>query len=130
MPSVKDVGMAKRMRKELTSLGDKAGFHIRKWISNIPEVLEDISESDRASEMDLQKIELPTTKALGVLRSAKDDTFHFVYTLPSNEFKFTKRSVLKKTATVFDPLGFLAPFIIRAKLLLQQAWLKAIAWDD
>ena len=55
MPSVKDVGMAKRMKKKLTSLGDKAGFHIRKWISNIPEVLEDIPESDRASEIDLQK---------------------------------------------------------------------------
>ena len=130
MPSVKDVGTAKRMRKELTSLGDKAGFHIRKWISNIPEVLEDIPESDRASEIDLQKNELPTTKTLGVLWSAKDDTFYFVYTSPSSEFKFTKRNVLKKTATVFDPLGFLAPFIIRAKLLLQQAWLQAIAWDD
>ena len=31
---------------------------------------------------------------------------------------------------MFDSLGFLAPFIIRAKLLLQQAWLQAIAWDD
>ena len=105
MPSVKDVGTAKRMRKELTSLGDKAGFHIRKWISNIPEVLEGIPESDRASEIDLQKNELPTTKTLGVLWSEKDDTFYFVYTSPSSEFKFTKRKVLKKTATVFDPLG-------------------------
>ena len=106
MPSMKDVGTAKRMRKELASLGDKAGFHIRKWISNIPEVLEDIPESDRASEIDLQKNELPTTKTLGVLWSAKDDTFYFVYTSPSSEFKFTKRNVLKKTVTVFDPLGF------------------------
>ena len=104
--AVKDVETAKRMRKELTSLGDKAGFHIRKWISNIPEVLEHIPESDRASEIDLQKNELPTTKTPGVLWSAKDDTFYFVYTSPSSEFKFTKRNVLKKTATVFDPLGF------------------------
>ena len=103
------------MRKELMSLGDKAGFHIRKWISNIPEVLEDIRDSVRASEIDLQKNELRTTKTLGVLWSAKDDT---------------KRNVLKKTVTVFDPLGFLAPFVIHAKLLLQQVWLQAIAWDD
>ena len=130
MPSVKDVETAKNMRKELTTLGDKAGFHIRKWISSRPEVIEDIPENDRASEIDLQKNQLPTTKTLGVLWSTKDDTFFFVYSSPSSQFKFTKRNVLKKTATVFDPLGFISPFIIRAKLLIQQAWLETIAWDD
>ena len=130
MPSVKDVETAKNMRKELTTLGDKAGFHIRKWISSRPEVIEDIPENDRASEIDLQKNQLPTTKTLGVLWSTKDDTFFFVYSSPSSQFRFTKRNVLKKTATVFDPLGFISPFIIRAKLLIQQAWLETIAWDD
>jgi hypothetical protein len=121
------VETAKNMRKELTTLGDKAGFHIRKWISSRPDVIEDMPENDRASEIDLQKNQLPSTKTLG---ATKDDTFFFVYSSPSSQFKFTKRNVLKKTATVFDPLGFISPFIIRAKLLIQQAWLETIAWDD
>ena len=45
-------------------------------------------------------------------------------------FEFTKRNVLKKTATVYDPLGFLSPYIVRLKLLMQKAWLEAGTWDD
>ena len=31
---------------------------------------------------------------------------------------------------IYDPLGLLSPYIIRAKMLIQQAWLEAIEWDD
>lgn len=65
-PSVEDVEKAKKMRKKLTSLGDKAGFHIHKWISSRSEVIEEIPENDRASKIDLQRNELPTTKTLEV----------------------------------------------------------------
>ena len=33
-------------------------------------------------------------------------------------------------AKLFDPLGFLAPFIIRGKILLQQMWIKGLEWDE
>ena len=39
MPSAETVEKAKEMSQQLTALGDKAGFHIRKWISQRPEVL-------------------------------------------------------------------------------------------
>ena len=45
-------------------------------------------------------------------------------------FEFTKRTVLKKTATVYDPLGFLSPCKTTSKLLMQKAWLEVCAWDD
>ena len=63
-PTVDD---AKDTRKQLTELGDLAGFHIRKWISNEPDVIAEIAKGDLASEIDLEKRELPTTKTLGVL---------------------------------------------------------------
>jgi hypothetical protein len=34
------------------------------------------------------------------------------------------------TAMIYDPLGLLSPYIIRAKMLIQQAWLEAIELDD
>ena len=43
---------------------------------------------------------------------------------------YTKQNFLKKIATLFDPIGFLAPFIIRAKMLLQDMWTAGLKWDD
>ena len=31
---------------------------------------------------------------------------------------------------LFDPLGFLAPYVIRAKILLQEMWISGLDWDD
>ena len=37
---------------------------------------------------------------------------------------------LRRTAAVYDPLGFLSPYVIRSKLLIQKAWLEARDWDE
>ena len=130
MPSVENISKARDMRHQLTDLGDKANFHVRKWISNRREILKDIQERDRASEINLEKNELPVTKTLGVSWTVTNDQFLFHYTPPFQEFQYTKRNVLRSTATIFDPMGFLAPFVVRAKLLLQQAWVQALDWDE
>lgn len=128
MPSVPTIDIAKETRKQLTELGSLAGFHIRKWMSNQAEVLKDIPAEDRASAIDLDENKLSTTKTLGVLWTADEDTFSFKYSL-TPDIQLTKRNVLKKTATIYDPLGFLAPYVVRAKLLIQQAWIEAADWD-
>ena len=51
------VEAAKEMRQQLTEFGDKAGFHIRKWISQEPEVIMDIPEAYRATQVDLERSE-------------------------------------------------------------------------
>ena len=129
-PSAPTVDEAKETRRQLTELGDQAGFHTQKWVSNNVDVIADIKDEDRASEIDLEKRELPTTKTLGVLWSATDDKFFFRHSLQLDGFEFTKRNVLKKTATVYHPLGFLLPYIVSSKLLMQKAWLEAGTWDD
>ncbi|XP_068697224.1 uncharacterized protein [Montipora foliosa] len=91
--------------------------------------MKDIPEEDRISAIDLEKNSLPTAKTLGVLWNANKDTFSFNYSF-TPDMEFTERNLLKKTATIYDPLGFLAPYIVRAKLLIQQAWIEAADWDD
>ena len=45
-------------------------------------------------------------------------------------FQPTKRNYLKQIATLFDPLGMMSPFIIRAKVLMQEIWACSLDWDD
>ncbi|XP_015747380.1 PREDICTED: uncharacterized protein LOC107327142 [Acropora digitifera] len=130
MPCVKSVEEARLMRKEITELGDKAGFDVRKWISLGHEVIADIPDQERAAEIDLSKAELAGTKTLGVLWNAHKDKFSFQFSAPPDEFVHMKRSVLKKTATIFDPPGFLSPFTVRGKLLMQESWTKTVTWDE
>ena len=130
MPSVETVEAAKEVRQQLTELGDKAGFHICKWISQKPEVIMDIPEADRATKVDLEQREFPITKTLGVVWIVQEDKFSFSLVPPPEELVSTKRNVLKKTASIYDPFGFLTPFVVRAKMLIQEAWMEAIGWDE
>ena len=77
MPSTPTVDEEKETTKQPTESRDLVGFHIRKWIWNEPDVAADVDEGDRASEIDLERRELPKTTTLGVLWAAGDDRFSF-----------------------------------------------------
>ena len=42
----------------------------------------------------------------------------------------TKRKVLAKTASIFDPLGLLSPAVIAYKIFLQKLWQDKLQWDE
>ena len=86
MPSVETVEAAKEVQQQLTELGYKAGFHIRKWISQKPEVIMDIPEADRATKVDLEKREFPVTKTVGVARIVQEDKFSFSFVPPQKNW--------------------------------------------
>ena len=44
--------------------------------------------------------------------------------------KLTKRVILSRTAKLFDLLGWLAPVVIKAKILIQHLWQEEKGWDD
>jgi hypothetical protein len=41
-------------------------------------------------------------------------------------FVITKQTLLSKVAKLFDPLQLLAPYVIRAKMLQQEAWMLGL----
>ena len=50
--------------------------------------------------------------------------------LPWLKTVLTKRKFLSKISTLFDPLEFLTPFVVRANILMQEVWISGIDWDD
>ena len=44
--------------------------------------------------------------------------------------KSTKREFLKVIMSIFYPLGFLTPFTIESKLIMQSVWSSKIDWDE
>lgn len=115
---------------QLSALWKLAGMTTRKWLSNSEEVLCNIPCEDQATEVEIDGGQLYGTKTLGVLWLAQQDVFTFRFKPPKSDFVYTKRTVLQKVAALFDPLGFLAPYIIRAKILLQKLWASGADWDD
>ena len=131
MDSKKDNEEAIKLYEELSSMWASANMHARKWLSNSAEVIQRIPEEDRAAEIDLQSGEFPSVKALGVLWKAKEDYFTFKeQELEQPTTTHTKRSFLKKIAAIFDPLGFLAPYVVCGKMLLQEVWVTGLDWDE
>jgi len=43
--------------------------------------------------------------------------------------KVTKTTLLLDLNKVFDPLGFLAPVLIKGKIFIQQLWQLKLDWD-
>ena len=118
------------IQQQLAEMLNLAGFHLTKWISNEKEVIEQISESERAPSVKVvdENIVMPVERALGVSWDTNSDCF--VYEVVKRNMADTRRKMLSLIASLFDPIGFLAPFLVRAKILLQRMWQCGIAWDD
>ena len=42
----------------------------------------------------------------------------------------TKRSLLSIAWKIFDPVGLLTPFTVKAKILFQDLWQRELEWED
>ena len=78
--------------------------------------------------MDLDKELLPSDRALGVLWKVETDTFGF--DTNRKEKPDTRRGLLSITSSVYDPLGFVSPFVLKAKMIFQTLCRLKIGWDD
>jgi len=66
---------------------------------------------------------------LGLLWNSTTDKLIFCVQI-NQDTTPTKRSVLRASAFIYDPLGLLSPVIIQCKMFMQQLWQMKINCDD
>ena len=129
---LKSVGQedeAVKLARELIDLLALGGFKLTKWLSNSKKVVEALPESERAPQIkDLDFDKIPIERALGVRWNVSSDTFGFAIVIKDRPA--TRRGILSTVSSVYDPLGFVAPFILSAKLILQDLCRLKLDWDD
>ena len=67
-------------------------------------------------------------KVLGLTRFVKKDCLA-INSQIKDEHIVSKRKVLGKITSVYDPLGLSSPVTLRGKVFLQGLWNQKIAWD-
>ena len=115
--------------KELVSVLKMSGFRLTKFISNSDKILDvlpssEISTSPASKQFNSEDIQ----RALGIQWDIRHDEFTFSNIPRKGEA--TKRNILRILSSVFDPLGFLNPFTLTAKKLLQGLWKQKLGWDE
>ena len=134
----------------------EGGFNLRKWKTNSLKLQRAIAEpecvtksictssdnkEDYESYAKSNTMGLSTNtpldedifvKVLGMNWNTLDDEIIFSFTELynyANSLPLTKRSVLKVTAKIYDPMGFLSPLTVKMKILFQELCIEKTIWD-
>ena len=114
LKSVNDVATASMLQQEITSLLARGCFRLTKWSSSSQEVLSQIPNKELACPtLNLDLDNLPLERTLGMKWNTDSDCLCFSVCL--GQPVLTKRGVLSRVSSVFDPLGVLSPYLFLAK---------------
>jgi len=90
-------------------------MELKKWASNRPNILESIPTTDLPKSSIFEIDNKDSVKTLGLYWHPNEDGLGFNLKFALKHI-FTKRSILSTVARLFDPLGYMAPVIIAAKI--------------
>ncbi|XP_057700916.1 uncharacterized protein LOC130921262 [Corythoichthys intestinalis] len=128
VPTVKE---ASALIVEAQELCRKGGLRLHKFNTNNQEVLSCVHPADRTVKTDCFDLTLNPASvehALGVRWLMESDSFSFSISLKDRPY--TRRGILSVVASLYDPLGFVAPFVLSGKRILQEMCRRSIGWDD
>ena len=133
LESSRTIEEAARKAKDLVNLLSLGSFELTKFVSNVRTIPPQVETN---STTPTETKEIPSTEesspVLGLKWSHSSDTLVVSRgTNPEIKAKVTQRIVLKLVSSVYDPIGLVAPYTVKARLLLKDIWrLSGQQWDD
>ena len=121
---------ALQVRNQLIAALNSAKLPLDQWAANHEMLLSDLHTNQ--GHQDVSFSEQEAVSALGLQWQAKEDFYIFKISKYSSDCSnpSTKRQILSDIAKLFDPIGWLSPVIIQAKILIQDLWKMKAGWDD
>ena len=111
---------------QMFALFNLGGFPTHKWVSNDPKILAAAKIPDEVkSDKKIQKF-------LGLTWDTEKDEICYSYNhvLKFSGEKSTKRKMLSELSSVYDVLGMVSPWTMKAKILFQKLWsFPDLGWD-
>ena len=151
--SVPDKESAMKLMGEINMILDEGGFKIKEWIysgDHNQQTLKQNKDQHAVQILTGAKLdESATEKVLGIIWDPKEDKLLCKASLNFDKkqyrsktirptvaevipLKLMKRQILSQVNTIYDPLGLLSPFTVRAKIMLRKFWAlhSKLGWGD
>lgn len=120
-----------KLQNDIIQVMGYGKFNMRKWLSNSKEILENVPIENRQDPATLIELSDNSVKTLGVYWNPLEDSFEFKIRSCSTKKNLTKRELLSDISQLFDPIGWLAPCTVMAKIFMQSLWMiKNLEWDS
>ena len=113
---------AVKFYKESNELLESAGFRLRSWASNDTKI-------NAAATQDNVQHETTTAPLLGMKWDTVNDQLLYKE-IDESDNTPTKRSVIRHVSRIYDPLRYLSPVLIQAKVFMQDLWKRKLEWDE
>ncbi|XP_057380930.1 uncharacterized protein LOC130703485 [Daphnia carinata] len=114
---------------QLTRALRAGGFPLTLWATSNDVVRKAIpGQRKEGASVNMDLDEDPIERTLGLVWDFRRDVF--LLGAKAEPGGRTKRDLLKSIFSIFDPLGFLAPIVFQAKVLMQIIWRRKFDWDD
>ncbi|XP_064475627.1 uncharacterized protein LOC135389519 [Ornithodoros turicata] len=127
---VDTVQEALTLYRESQAIFRDAGMKLVKWTTNRSELqgtFEDDGTASPSATSQRKVLRLGWDISTDEIRYSLNSITEF---LESNLNTGIKRYVLQAVARIYDPFGYVTPYVVTAKILLQRIWLAKLNWDD
>ena len=129
---------------QLVEIHANIGLKIAKFNSNSASVSANLPEGTSKSESMVSfdsyvsetayapgtEKKMPQVRTLGQQWNMIGDYFTFGDFEVNPSTRWTKAACLSQAHKVFDPLGFVCPLMLEARIFLQGLWVKEFGWED